>query len=1427
MKKKAISLVLIVAMMVMFVPNSGLSATVRAATIDTANLSDMRARAEAIVNYEWTPAQKIATWNGNPYNGDVYFYPSQKVKGMPYTLFVGVDVKDNLLSLAQYDRVKSQNRTASNSSRTGPLYGSCCATFVSEVFGGSFMSGENPAIDSVDGIRTNSHCQRINDIKAADIRAGDALSTKKEGVSHIIWVGEVTDTFYVIYEQTPPVAQKIVVDKKSHTDENGNFWYGYHKYNGQKKRTYYDVINRLNLTPVPTVIHTRDTSYGTNFTATAISKQYAMTESHQTLSDHYVDANDVCTIHEVYTDGCCKVTYPAGNTTRTYYFKISNFKWQTTPLTLNLSTQSLTLYQGQSATIEATYSGDEAKYLSGTYENKDICSATKSNIENGKCTITVTGKAGGTTKFSVGLYNINKEVLISKDVTVTVIPCVDLGDVFYANISAYEKNLTNDFDNVSLRSATTNANQIWKFERQSDLSYKIISLANNRCLDVADASSASGANVWTCDSNDSDAQRWFIYQPSGSYILRAKCTDCHLDVNGGHTDDGTNIQMWEMNTTSAQRFSIKKLSAPTNVTFNVNATSFDEGETVQFTFSGNNNPTGYWIGIDKNNTRIITQKVTSPFTISSLEAGSYTAYVTAANSIGSCDSSKVSFTVYPKTNFTPKATVKDNGNTYALYDDVLTCPQAKAKCEELGGHLVTITSEHEQNVVNSLLGKGIRPVYWIGASDTASEGTFQWVTGEPFSYTHWSAGEPNNNGDEDYVHLWNKSDYLGLWNDNKVNASGEKAGFILEIDKKLLSISIDSPMKKSVYNIGEVLDVTGLKVSAHYDDGSQKDITQEIIKKHFSILAVERTAGLKTMVIRYEDKTEVINWLVLNPYTVSYDANGGTGAPEPQEKKYGVDLTLSAQKPARSGFTFLGWAEKADATAAQYQPKETFTGNKNVTLFAVWSEKTVSSITIKKLPAKMTYTVGEKFDFTGMVVKVNYTDGTGRESASGYTYTPSNPMNTAGQQKIVVTYGGKSTGFKVTVNEKTVSSITIKKLPAKMTYTVDEKFDSTGMIVKVNYTDGTSKEITSGYTYTPTGAMNAAGQQKIVVTYGSKSTGFKVTVNDKTVSSITIKKLPKKMTYTVGEKFDSTGMIVKVNYANGTTKEITSGYTYTPTGAMNTVGKQTIAVAYKESGVTKGTGFKVTVNDKTMSSITIKKLPSKMTYTVGEKFDPTGMIVKVNYSDGTTKEITSGYTNTPTGAMNTAGKQTIAVAYKANGVTKGTGFKVTVNEKTVSSISIKKLPSKMTNTAGEKFDPTGMIVKVNYADGTSREITSGYTYTPTGAMNTVGKQTIAVAYKANGVTKGTGFKVTVNEKTVFSISIKKLPKKMTYTAGEKFDPTGMIVKVNYSDGTSREITSGYTYTPTGAMNTAGKQTIAVAYKESGVTKGTGFKVTVE
>ena len=70
-------------------------------------------------------------------------------------------------------------------------------------------------------------------------------------------------------------------------------------------------------------------------------------------------------------------------------------------------------------------------------------------------------------------------------------------------------------------------------------------------------------------------------------------------------------------------------------------------------------------------------------------------------------------------------------------------------------------------------------------------------------------------------------------------------------------------------------------------------------------------------------------------YTVSYNANGGSGAPSNQTKTYGVNLTLSSTRPTRTNYNFKGWATSASGSVA-YQPGGTYSSNAAVTLYAVW-----------------------------------------------------------------------------------------------------------------------------------------------------------------------------------------------------------------------------------------------------------------------------------------------------------------------------------------------------------------------------------------------------------------------------------------------------------------------------------------------------------
>lgn len=80
------------------------------------------------------------------------------------------------------------------------------------------------------------------------------------------------------------------------------------------------------------------------------------------------------------------------------------------------------------------------------------------------------------------------------------------------------------------------------------------------------------------------------------------------------------------------------------------------------------------------------------------------------------------------------------------------------------------------------------------------------------------------------------------------------------------------------------------------------------------------------------------------PYRITYNANGGSGAPSNQSKDYNKSVTLSSTKPTRSGYTFLGWSTSSNATSASYSAGSSYSSNADLTLYAVWKE--VSTYTL-------------------------------------------------------------------------------------------------------------------------------------------------------------------------------------------------------------------------------------------------------------------------------------------------------------------------------------------------------------------------------------------------------------------------------------------------------------------------------------------------
>ena len=164
---------------------------------------------------------------------------------------------------------------------------------------------------------------------------------------------------------------------------------------------------------------------------------------------------------------------------------------------------------------------------------------------------------------------------------------------------------------------------------------------------------------------------------------------------------------------------------------------------------------------------------------------------------------------------------------------------------------------------------------------------------------------------------------------------------------------------------------------------------------------------------------------------------------------------------------------------------------------------------------------------------------------------------------------------------------------------------------------------------------------------------------------------------------------------------------------------------------------------KNLTGIAITTPPTKTAYTVGDTFDPTGMVVTAHYSGGSTAEV-SGYTTSPTGLL-TTNDTSITVSYTENGVTKTTTQTITVKPK----------------------DPTvapGAVVTISGAPATA---VYGDSFTLTAAAANAGTNGAWTWTSSNPAVleiTGSGSSVTVK---VLKASTAPVTITATYTSGEK------------------------------------------------------------
>ncbi|MBQ9912639.1 MAG: C-type lectin domain-containing protein [Clostridia bacterium] len=138
----------------------------------------------------------------------------------------------------------------------------------------------------------------------------------------------------------------------------------------------------------------------------------------------------------------------------------------------------------------------------------------------------------------------------------------------------------------------------------------------------------------------------------------------------------------------------------------------------------------------------------------------------------------------------PSDAVEYNGHWYKVYEICLTWENAKKYCDDLGGHLVTISSKEENDFVLSILKKSSKAAnFIIGLAELKKEGEWSWVTGEPLNYTNWARLQPDNGAgsrSQSYGSMVNGATQYGFkagqWDDIATASNSEGCHFICEWD---------------------------------------------------------------------------------------------------------------------------------------------------------------------------------------------------------------------------------------------------------------------------------------------------------------------------------------------------------------------------------------------------------------------------------------------------------------------------------------------------------------------------------------------------------------------------------------------------------------------------------------------------------------------
>ena len=323
-------------------------------------------------------------------------------------------------------------------------------------------------------------------------------------------------------------------------------------------------------------------------------------------------------------------------------------------------------------------------------------------------------------------------------------------------------------------------------------------------------------------------------------------------------------------------------------------------------------------------------------------------------------------------------------------------------------------------------------------------------------------------------------------------------------------------------------------------------------------------------------------WEIIT-YTISYNANGGSGAPSSQTKTWGVDLTLRTSTPTKSSvsagsysitydanggtvsttsatanrttsYSFYRWNTKSDGTGTSYSAGGTYTANASATLYARYSSTTTTASVTLPTPTRTGYT------FKGWATSSSATTGqTG-------TYTPT------GNVTLYAIWQVKT--YTLTISQGTGSTIVVKREGVTLSNNATiSHFDILSITISANTGYTINKHTVNGSNWT--------------------SGNYTVSGNVSVISTATI------ITYTLSVTTSNEGVTTSISRGSspiggGSTGTITNGATlyYNDVISINyTIGGayQLLTAKVNNTDISsQSLPYSVTVRDNVVVSITVK-----------------------------------------------------------------------------------------------------------------------------------------------------------------------------------------------------------------------------------------------